>query len=521
MSQSSLAKVKSVQVITCGLTGYLGLITSQSEGKLRIAKCLADAEVEDRVKCGLSAFKAPNDQGLLYGPKWPQQRIDQWLREVLPLLFEFLDRRYPEDAAPAYHWVLHKIPAALVRAGFNDALERLMAGEELASESGVESAPERAVRRKVPSEKDTSSSEDPESEDEEHDLQFTDEDEGNGRQRSKPAPVKIKREADADGESKVSVFLPFTALTCQPLPDVILITDDSDSEPFPAQLTGARLTGNRGSRKRAASPSFESVGSGKRTRSDSLCSHRSSTVSHGDSPSPRLRPATSSFQYDPAQDPAGADYLNRPGSTVSGSSSSALAPPAIPSRPPTASSSFFGYHTCQHTIDNAPKRVVHLALANLRFETISRVHREKGCMCLLLTIPGTESSLDATTASYDSKAFLSLLSLRAHRPVSLLTLVFSRSQLAAVEGSREHMAATSVPVPLTLDTPFPATAICSSALALGYCGLAMTILALVTGRKNVFRSGTDSDGVSRPRHVAPWRADWRQDATGRLHRPAL
>jgi hypothetical protein len=58
------------------------------------------------VKCGLSAFKAPNDQDLLYGPKWPQQRIDQWLREVLPLLFEFLDRRYPENAAPAYHWVL-------------------------------------------------------------------------------------------------------------------------------------------------------------------------------------------------------------------------------------------------------------------------------------------------------------------------------------------------------------------------------------------------------------------------------
>jgi hypothetical protein len=91
----------------------------------------------------------------------------------------------------------------LVQAGFNNALERLMAGEELASESEVESAPERAVRCKVrrgkvgitsqvPSEKDISSSEDPESEDEEHDLQFTDEDKGNGRQQSKPAPVKIK-----------------------------------------------------------------------------------------------------------------------------------------------------------------------------------------------------------------------------------------------------------------------------------------------------------------------------------------
>jgi hypothetical protein len=32
-------------------------------------------------------------------------------------------------------------------------------------------------------------------------------------------------------------------------------------------------------------------------------------------------------------------------------------------------------------------------------------------------------------------------------------------------------------------------------------------------------SGTDSDGVSRPRR--PWRADGRQDATGHLHRPAL
>jgi hypothetical protein len=214
------------------------------------------------------------------------------------------------------------------------------------------------------------------------------------------------------------------------------------------------------------------------------------------------------------------------------------------------------------------------------------------------------------------------------------------------------MAATSVPVPLSLDTPFPATAICSSALALGYwcvllspipskvesvmqasaahrllphnqderalatghqrdvsCGQCSASLSSTDSRIWVWRcrilscltrgwthhmalcspqpplafewasedscvlhfnilpfltasqtgtcscdlrilyqcrarradpclqwprhddtrarhwpqkrlsSGTDSDGVSRPRR--PWRADWRQDATGRLHRPAL
>ncbi|KAJ7904881.1 hypothetical protein B0H13DRAFT_2334535 [Mycena leptocephala] len=241
-----LVKVNSAPVITSGL---------DFEGKLRISKCLADPEVEGRVKRGLSAFNTRNDKDLLFDPKLPQQRIDQWLREVLHLLFEFLDRRYPEDAAPAYHWVLvgksrhtvyvlqrtiitgeeleeakglkaqkrpehairittkNKITTSLLGAGFDDALEKVMAGQEFPSESEAESAPERTVRRKsrsskavaapkVATEEDIFSSEASESDDEE--LEDAEED-ATVRQRSKKSSLfgaaEIRgEEVDHDGK---------------------------------------------------------------------------------------------------------------------------------------------------------------------------------------------------------------------------------------------------------------------------------------------------------------------------------
>ncbi|KAF7335059.1 hypothetical protein MVEN_02256400 [Mycena venus] len=123
------------------------------------------------------------------------------------------------------------------------------------------------------------------------------------------------------------------------------IDADSDIEElFPAQVL---LPSNEGvSRKRTASPSFKSdIGGRKRARSGSASSQHS-TISidddddDGASPSLHLRPATSSFTYDPAPNPLVSSSTQYSTWTPSWSSNahaggtpsaSASAPPAITS----------------------------------------------------------------------------------------------------------------------------------------------------------------------------------------------
>lgn len=55
----------------------------------------------------LAVFKTLTNENLQFGVDWTQKQIDKWLRDLFPLLFEFLDHRYPENAVPGkFHWVL-------------------------------------------------------------------------------------------------------------------------------------------------------------------------------------------------------------------------------------------------------------------------------------------------------------------------------------------------------------------------------------------------------------------------------
>jgi hypothetical protein len=49
-----------------------------------------------------------NEDGkeIVFKKTWDHQRIDKWVRGLMPDVFHFLDHRYPENARPAYHWVL-------------------------------------------------------------------------------------------------------------------------------------------------------------------------------------------------------------------------------------------------------------------------------------------------------------------------------------------------------------------------------------------------------------------------------
>lgn len=62
--------------------------------------------VEKLLKYKLVVFKTREDKELQFSPDWDQKRIDKWFRDLFPLLFEYLDYRYPGDAASGYHWVL-------------------------------------------------------------------------------------------------------------------------------------------------------------------------------------------------------------------------------------------------------------------------------------------------------------------------------------------------------------------------------------------------------------------------------
>lgn len=78
----------------------------QSEGDLRVCKCVSAPALEKLRKYGLVAFNTMDGTDLYFNIACTQARIDKWLRELFPLLFEFLDGRYPENVAPGYHWIL-------------------------------------------------------------------------------------------------------------------------------------------------------------------------------------------------------------------------------------------------------------------------------------------------------------------------------------------------------------------------------------------------------------------------------
>ncbi|KAJ7727447.1 hypothetical protein DFH07DRAFT_782495 [Mycena maculata] len=336
-----MVKVSSFQVIVSGL---------DSEGDPQNEQCPSPKDVERMLKYGLAVLKMSDGQPLEFAKEWKQKRIDKWFRELAPVVFEFLDIRYPESTPPALHWKLlgkaqrtvftmncpditgaeldeakglagrksqehtvrigmlteslslatkHKIPASLYK-DFEHAIERLKAGEDLPSESEEESDPR-------PSK-------------------------GKGKTKAKQ-PVRgksLKAEDSNDSDSDGGLSLKNTDY-------------GSDIEEyFPSHLSGL-------SRKHSASPSFEPFGSeggSKRSRRDSASSHRSVTSSNEettrDSPSPHLRPATSSFQYDPSATSFGSASATIPYSTWTPtwvnpliSSSSVSGPPVV-----TASTTF-------------------------------------------------------------------------------------------------------------------------------------------------------------------------------------
>ncbi|KAJ7878457.1 hypothetical protein B0H13DRAFT_1892623 [Mycena leptocephala] len=294
-----MVNIHSIQVTTYGL---------DSEGAIREPKCPSAAVVMKLRKQGLAVFET-SEYTLQFGRDWTQRRIDNWLRGLFPQLFEFLDIRYPEDAmdTTSYHWALlaksqcnhilsacpikieavaatkHKIPTSLYKAGFDDALDRLLAGESLASEPETESAspPIRRAKRRVAatrwktlSEVDAESSGESESgksQSEEH------EDVGKER-RSKKSVVVIKQEMTDDLD---------------------LHDCDSDFEEiFPASILPQGL-----SCKWTASPSLqrsELERGGKRIRSRSQSCESSHDGTESAQGTPQLQPATSSFAYDPA-----------------------------------------------------------------------------------------------------------------------------------------------------------------------------------------------------------------------------
>ncbi|KAF7371908.1 hypothetical protein MVEN_00048500 [Mycena venus] len=176
-----IVKLGSVSIITVGL---------DSHGVLRKTRCPTPSVFESLLSSGLAVLKTREGGVLTFKKDWDQARIDKWFRTLFPYVFEFLDARYPEDAAPGYHWVLmnkdgralfvmrrpidgdlldqvkgssskkltehairiatkHKIPASVYATGFEDAIESMMGGTTFASESESEDeAPRQRSRKK-------------------------------------------------------------------------------------------------------------------------------------------------------------------------------------------------------------------------------------------------------------------------------------------------------------------------------------------------------------------------------------
>ncbi|KAF7359695.1 hypothetical protein MVEN_00693900 [Mycena venus] len=319
----------------------------QQEGELRVTQSPTPAQVEKLLKHHLAVLKMCEDKTLEFGLDWNQSQIDKWLRQLLPLLFEFLDARYPDVIPPNFHWALlgkdqrtlylmerktitgaeldqakgptarkfhdhvlrigestsefllpdsdidpatkHKIPSSLCK-NLKVAVERLREGEDLASESeSEEGADNRSSRSRVRSKGKSKAVVKPLPESRENDSpsQVSDSD----AESKEPSPVRTRSVFGIASIKQESTY------DDDYFPERLLPpTNDADIEEIQfSEYYGSSL-------KRSASPfgSFDPEGSRKRARSASYGSNISiSSTEISPGPSPNLRPATSSFQSDP------------------------------------------------------------------------------------------------------------------------------------------------------------------------------------------------------------------------------
>ncbi|KAJ7458293.1 hypothetical protein B0H11DRAFT_186165 [Mycena galericulata] len=360
----------------------------QEKHEMRDTRCPIGPALEDLRVHGLMVTKDPDGKPLQFNREWRPIRAAQWLSDMLPKpnVLDFLAEKYGESQKS--HWLLvgkakqqlyamksrpgagedfddakgtathrnykdwavrivtcHKIPSSIYKDGWNVAIERLRAGEDLPSESEVEEEPKKPrkpVKSKAKSRQPRSVSE-IEAESESDDSESADSD-----SFEELVDPKVKTEpGDASdalkGRRRSSRLSQVPEKKSGPL-----FGPYSDIE----EISGLDF-GESGSRKRTASPSFDfdvpDLEGGKRMRSASRES-RHSTVLLSDNeseqyaPSPRLGPAvaTSSFSFDPAAQDASAGPSDSPflpsifGSSIPSSSAAASGSPSAFSLPSTS-----------------------------------------------------------------------------------------------------------------------------------------------------------------------------------------
>ncbi|KAJ7456378.1 hypothetical protein B0H11DRAFT_1925702 [Mycena galericulata] len=262
-------KVNSVHVITTGL---------DSRGELRVAQSPNAPALEQLRKNGLAAFTTLDGQDLA---------------------FNFLDLRYPENAVPKFHWMLvgkanrklyiigrpritgaelneakgptaptkHKIPSSVLELGFQHAIEELRSGENLLSESEVEEIAPQPVRRKSQG-------------------------------------VRVKREVTTKTISEVDAD--YSDSDIDELEDGV-----RDDPPAPRRRTRSSVVVKQEKTSESADTerliAQDNEGQAQAESREYWLILDFSAFSQKN-PSPQLRPTTSSFQYDPALDPASATF---------------------------------------------------------------------------------------------------------------------------------------------------------------------------------------------------------------------
>ncbi|KAJ7787047.1 hypothetical protein B0H14DRAFT_2955651 [Mycena olivaceomarginata] len=197
----------------------------------------------------------------------------------------------------------HKIPAAVIKEGWPDAIKRLENGEDVASESEEErkkssgKAKAQKSRRASPTESEA-------------ELSPSDLDSDASRDRAIDPEVKQEPADDFQG-------IPDKSGHASGHESRSLFHHDSDVEEISGLQSDLEDIETYNSRKRAAS-SLSRTRSASRGSNYSAIDVDSDHDSHEDGPSPRLGPTTSSFSFDPAS-------TLSPFST-SGSTSTALVP---------------------------------------------------------------------------------------------------------------------------------------------------------------------------------------------------
>ncbi|KAJ7892016.1 hypothetical protein B0H13DRAFT_2529422 [Mycena leptocephala] len=345
-------KVGGIHIITGGLN---------EEKELRETRCPAGQAVEKLRKQGLMVSKDPDGSPLAFSLNWTPTRSDQWIRDMFPSpnVFQYLDLKYGSDAD---HYVLlakerqrlfvkqevasgedfddakgasgrnykestvriatrHKIPAAVIKEGWADAIKRLENGEDVASESEEErkkssgKAKAQKSRRASPTESEAELSPSDSDSDASRDRAIDPEVKQEPADDFQGIPVRrrssrLTQEANFDGvkdgvddEDKSSHASGHESRS--------LFHHDSDVEEISGLQSDLEDIETYNSRKRPASfLSFDISDSEERKRSRTRSASRGSNYSaidvdsdhdsHEDGPSPRLGPTTSSFSFDPA-----------------------------------------------------------------------------------------------------------------------------------------------------------------------------------------------------------------------------